>query len=127
MPQGPVKPFGAVQGRCPACRSASLFLGAGGHVTCARLDCPDPSAADELLHGERQSAVQAAAVREDQAARDTHPGREESRIAHSSRASGLREALRILDGRPARGWDGPDVTECAANDRNWWDGEKEGS
>lgn len=41
-----------VQGRCPACRGASLFLGSGGYVTCARLDCPNPSAADQLLHGE---------------------------------------------------------------------------
>lgn len=42
-----------VQGRCPACRGASLFLGSGGHVTCARLDCPDPCAADNWLHGEQ--------------------------------------------------------------------------
>lgn len=43
-------PNPTVQGRCPACRGASLFLGSGGHVTCARIDCPDPSAADDLLH-----------------------------------------------------------------------------
>ncbi|MFB6675572.1 DUF6085 family protein [Streptomyces sp. NPDC056390] len=42
--------FPTVQGRCPACRATSLFLGDGGHVTCARIDCPDPSAADDLLH-----------------------------------------------------------------------------
>lgn len=41
-----------VRGRCPACRGESLFLGSGGHVTCARLDCPDPCAADKQLHGE---------------------------------------------------------------------------
>jgi hypothetical protein len=40
-----------VQGRCPACGWASLFLGNGGHVTCSRLECPNPSAADDLLHG----------------------------------------------------------------------------
>lgn len=39
-----------VKGRCPACNGASLFLGAGGYVTCARLDCPGPTAADDLLH-----------------------------------------------------------------------------
>jgi len=39
-----------VAGRCPACRGASLFVGSGGHVTCARLDCPNPIAADDLLH-----------------------------------------------------------------------------
>lgn len=46
-----------VQGRCPACRGASLFLGEGGHVTCARLDCPNPCAADQLLHGETEPAA----------------------------------------------------------------------
>jgi hypothetical protein len=39
-----------VQGRCPACRGSSLFLGSGGYLTCSRLDCPNPSAADDLLH-----------------------------------------------------------------------------
>ncbi|MFF7946986.1 hypothetical protein [Streptomyces griseorubiginosus] len=39
-----------VQGSCPACNGASLFLGSGGYVTCSRLDCPDPTAADEQLH-----------------------------------------------------------------------------
>lgn len=39
-----------VQGRCPACNGSSLFLGAGGHVTCSRLDCPDPTKADDMLH-----------------------------------------------------------------------------
>lgn len=38
-----------VQGRCPACRGESLFLGSGGYVTCARLDCPDPEAATRIL------------------------------------------------------------------------------
>lgn len=38
-----------VQGRCPACGKSSLFLGSGGYVTCARLDCPNPSAATDLL------------------------------------------------------------------------------
>jgi len=46
-----------VQGRCPACRAASLFLGAGGHVTCARIDCPHPTLADEQMHGEHVDAV----------------------------------------------------------------------
>jgi hypothetical protein len=38
-----------VHGRCPACGGSSLFLGEGGHVTCSRIDCPDPSAGDGLL------------------------------------------------------------------------------
>jgi len=46
-----------VQGHCPACRRDSLFLGVQGHVTCRRLDCPDPTAADRLLHGEPAPAA----------------------------------------------------------------------
>lgn len=41
-----------VQGRCPACGGASLFLGEGGHVTCWRTACVAPSAADQLLQGD---------------------------------------------------------------------------
>ena len=47
---GPGAGMPLVAGRCPACRGAALHLGAGGHVTCARLECPDPGAADDLLH-----------------------------------------------------------------------------
>ncbi|MFF4536580.1 hypothetical protein [Streptomyces aureus] len=43
-----------VRGRCPACRRAALFLGSGGYVTCATRDCPNPCAADQMLHGELQ-------------------------------------------------------------------------
>jgi hypothetical protein len=38
-----------VQGHCPACGSASLFLGDGGYVTCGRLDCSCRSAASDIL------------------------------------------------------------------------------
>lgn len=31
-----------VAGRCPSCHLESLFLAAGGHVTCGNLNCPDP-------------------------------------------------------------------------------------
>lgn len=48
------RPRQDVAGHCPACRRESLFLGDGGHVTCARLECPNPCAADQLLHGELQ-------------------------------------------------------------------------
>lgn len=41
-----------VQGKCPACGRTSLFLGDGGYVTCSIIDCPNPSAADELLCGD---------------------------------------------------------------------------
>lgn len=46
--QGLGEGFPLVSGRCPACGGASLFLGSGGFVTCARLDCPDPEAATDL-------------------------------------------------------------------------------
>ncbi|TFV33158.1 hypothetical protein E4K10_30220 [Streptomyces sp. T1317-0309] len=38
-----------VQGRCPACRRESLFLGSGGYVTCAQLGCTQPDAATDVL------------------------------------------------------------------------------
>jgi hypothetical protein len=37
------------QGRCPACGFESLFLGAGGYVTCSRAGCDRPAAATEAL------------------------------------------------------------------------------
>lgn len=43
------EPYPDVQGRCPACHGTSLFLGGGGYVTCARLECPDPEAATRIL------------------------------------------------------------------------------
>lgn len=41
--------FPLVKGNCPACHSASLFLGDGGYVTCSRIDCPEPDAATTAL------------------------------------------------------------------------------
>jgi hypothetical protein len=38
-----------VQGFCPACGHPTLYVGDGGHVTCALMECPKPEAADELL------------------------------------------------------------------------------
>jgi hypothetical protein len=39
-----------VTARCPACGgSSSLFVADGGFLTCARLDCPDPEAAQKAL------------------------------------------------------------------------------
>lgn len=38
-----------VQGNCPACGMHTLFLGAGGYVTCSLVDCPMPDAASRLL------------------------------------------------------------------------------
>jgi hypothetical protein len=41
--------FPAVQGHCPACTRTTLILGANGYITCAHLDCPNPTAASDLL------------------------------------------------------------------------------
>lgn len=38
-----------IVGYCPMGCGQTLFLGAGGHVTCSRLACPRPTAVDELL------------------------------------------------------------------------------
>lgn len=40
-----------VQGRCPACGTAGLFLGSGGYVTCSTADCPELDAATTVLEG----------------------------------------------------------------------------
>lgn len=49
-----------VQGRCPACGNTLLFLADGGHVTCSLDTCPNPSAADDVLHGSQQKALEQA-------------------------------------------------------------------
>lgn len=40
---------GRLAARCPACRGTSLFIAEGGYVTCARIGCPDPEAAQAVL------------------------------------------------------------------------------
>lgn len=42
-------PDHTVQGYCPACGGNSLIRASGGHITCSRIDCPNPTAADEIL------------------------------------------------------------------------------
>jgi hypothetical protein len=37
-----------IAGKCPMGCGDSLFVGAGGHITCSWIECPNPSAADEL-------------------------------------------------------------------------------
>lgn len=76
-PGGPGQPTGAprppqtapdgfpdVQGRCPACGGASLFVGSGGYITCSRIECPEPDAVDKLLHGDAQDQLARALGRE---------------------------------------------------------------
>ena len=56
--------FAFVQGLCPACGKDSLFLGVGGHVTCSRLTCPEPAAADQMLRNSALLKVTEDALRE---------------------------------------------------------------
>jgi hypothetical protein len=41
--------------RCPTCGSQSLFVGSGGHLTCALLTCRNPSVSDAI---ERYKAIE---------------------------------------------------------------------
>jgi len=43
-----------ITGYCPSCGGDSLFLADGGHITCSRLDCREPDAADRIL-GDRET------------------------------------------------------------------------
>lgn len=54
--------FPDIQGRCPACNGASLFLADGGYITCRRLDCPNPDAASQII--DEQLATRAQLVRD---------------------------------------------------------------
>lgn len=114
-----------VQGRCPACHRNTLFLGNGGHVTCSRLECPNPCAADELLH-------EAAAAEAYERAINTPPSAEACAAIRKRLESGdlpRRKARRnpALDQpgpattqatEPAHN-DGPSIAECRDADRAW--------
>jgi hypothetical protein len=39
-----------VAGFCPMGCGRTLFLGDGGHVTCSRIECSNPTAVTDLLH-----------------------------------------------------------------------------
>jgi hypothetical protein len=38
-----------IQGYCPMGCGQTLFMGTGGHITCRRIDCPNPGAVDQIL------------------------------------------------------------------------------
>lgn len=42
-------PHPSVRGRCPACGNRSLFVGAGGWLTCSIDRCPNPTAIADIL------------------------------------------------------------------------------
>lgn len=47
--------FPQVKGKCPACGWTSLFLGSGGYVTCANLDCPNPDTMDAFAKSQAEA------------------------------------------------------------------------
>lgn len=85
-----------VAGRCPMGCGATLFVGAGGHVTCSLLGCPRPTAADELLHLPTEHYV----VFDEHGWTLEHPARE--RIEGAMHGCAVYEQLRALDGAPVR-------------------------
>jgi hypothetical protein len=87
------KAFPDVQGRCPACGWTTLFLGAGGHVTCARLDCPNPCAADDQLHQTRPAEAALARIA---TLADQHPAGIDTALIHEALDTGRQHASDTL-------------------------------
>lgn len=86
-----------VVGYCPACGAASLFLADGGYITCSRLECSRPTAADELLADRETDHV--VVLRE----RDftvRHPLRE--RLDDELLTCDVHERIKALSGPPAK-------------------------
>ncbi len=54
--------FHKVAGTCPACSGSTLMLGAGEHVTCSWIGCPDPMAARRRLAPLDDAAIERAAL-----------------------------------------------------------------
>jgi hypothetical protein len=85
----------AVAGFCPACGGRSLCLGAGGYVTCSRVDCPRPCAAADLLDDpETEHIVQL----DPDVFTVRHPLRE--RLDDALMSCGLHAHIAGLDGPP---------------------------
>ena len=89
----------SVQGECPEGCGKTLFLGAGGHVTCSWRGCPNPAAADEMLRNSGLLKVTEDALRE--------------RNTRLTRISDIAEgkADRLDSATPRRG--GPHAPNCA--------------
>ena len=85
-----------VAGNCPMGCGSTLFLGSGGHITCSLISCPNPCAADGLLHLPTEHYV----VFDEQGWTLEHPARE--RIEGSMHGCPVHEQLRALDGAPVR-------------------------
>jgi hypothetical protein len=54
---------GKVVGYCPMGCGQTLFLGAGGHVTCSFVGCPEPSVVDDILDQDAKEKDHIAEIR----------------------------------------------------------------
>ncbi|MBM7788879.1 DUF6085 family protein [Tenggerimyces flavus] len=86
-----------VEGYCPVGCGQTLMLGAGGHVYCSYLACPEPTAVDEILH-DREVEHVVTLTETDFTIR--HPLRE--RLGDALLECHLHEHLRSLDGPPRK-------------------------
>lgn len=86
-----------VVGYCPACGGESLFLAAGGYVTCSRLECPRPAAVDELLEDRETEHI---VVLRDRDFTVRHPLRE--RLDDQLLTCVIHQRITSLNGPPAQ-------------------------
>ena len=100
--------YPAVQGHCPACQATSLYLGAGGYVTCDRADCPSPDAAAALLAGESAAERQLAELRASC----------RSLTAHGFDSLSAHWVLELLDSATAEATE-PEPQPLTVRYRNW--------
>lgn len=105
--------FPDVQGRCPACNGESLMLADGGYITCRRLDCPNPEAAQQAIEEKASANAYERAIM-------TPPSAEACAAIRARLESGNppRRKVRTTANSPAGHDDGPSVRECAEADRN---------
>ncbi len=95
-------PLPRVAGRCPVCQSASLFLGEGGHITCGVLECKNPTAVDDIVHGAGELAdLRAENEAWKQRYRDEHEKKHSIWQKSTNEIFGLLEVMRK---RTARAW-----------------------
>lgn len=84
-----------VKGHCPACGWSGLFVDDSGFITCPQYDCPNPSAAADILDDrETQHLV----TFTEQGWTIRHPLRE--RLDDQLTACALNDACRALSGPP---------------------------
>lgn len=89
--------FPRVAGVCPMGCGETLFLANAGHVTCSYLPCPNPCAADEILHDRETEHI---VVLTDESFSIQHPLRE--RLNGELFDCGLHQWMCSLSGPPRR-------------------------